>query len=606
MTACSAVAAARALLMALRDNYVAAGLSGMAIRSFAENLLESLGIAVPVAVGLALLGAWLSSQGRGRAWILIPTALIAYLFIVGRLPRLPLHTFGLSTPPAIAGHVAAAAAATVAALGLTFAGRSRLARGLGLLFLSIVLASVLTLRLPGAPRASWPQRPNVILISLDTVRADHLGCYGYPEPTSPAIDRFAAGATRFTQAFTVQPWTLTAHISMLTGLYPEVHRIRHGRRLSPRIRTLAEAFRDAGYLAAAVVDTVPWMDPRFGFDSGFHIYRTVRGSAANKNEHVLYLLDDLEERPFFLFVHYYDAHSDWHRLPYDSDDEDRARFAGWYRGEFTGCDSEDSCATHYLKGLNERRHVPPPEDLRYMRSLYDGGIRSMDRHLGSLFETLERRGLMERSVVLLTSDHGEEFFEHGMALHLQAYEECLRVPLIVHVPGGTKGRVTDLFVSLVDIAPTLMDLGGIDPGVTNGESFKEALVQETDSPTRDLILIAGDQSLGLRSPRHKFIDRGEQVELFDLVRDPGEQANLAAAGLSPEREATWRRRLERERATAQRLVADFGFEPIPFGSADGGPGQSLTDEDLEQLRALGYLSSATRSSDPDEHERTPR
>src|SRR5688572_347105 len=167
-----------------------------------------------------------------------------------------------------------------------------------------------------------------------------------------------------------------------------------------------------------------------------------------KIDWIFSLLDDLDREPFFLFAHYFDAHSDRVRLPYESDAEDMEAFAGWYDGAFDGCD-EELCASELLYSMSNRGQVLEGADREYLSSLYDAGVRTLDRKLGRLFDGLERRGLLESSVILLVSDHGEEFFEHGRAMHTQNFAECLRVPFLLRPPGGQAGR-SDALVSLVD------------------------------------------------------------------------------------------------------------------------------------------------------------
>jgi hypothetical protein len=583
--------AARAVLFAAKEGYAAKGLWGVAARSASNDLVRGLLAALAVAVLLAL---WRRRSPWRPATQLAAFAgllAIAYLFIAGLVPFAPAQTAPFDTPRGRAAHAAAllAAAATAA---LTVFGR-RLGPAVGRLApvaaCGLVAAAGAVLLVSGwrsRGGGASAERPNVILISLDAVRADRLGIYGYALPTTPEIDRFfSESAIRFDAAFAPQPFTLTSHLTMLTSLHPAVHGVDNDRGLPPGAPTLAQVLANDGYVTAGQVFNVAWMNEMYGFGRGFHIYQRVLGDIRSRAPSVDALLDDLEDERFFLFLHYYDAHSDFEgKLPYDSDPEDRAAFSGWYHGDFTGCDAGGRCAHHLLRHMRAERRTLPEEDRRYVSSLYDAGLRTLDRGLGGFFRGLGARGLLDRTIVVLTADHGEAFQEHGQFLHYQAYDETMHVPLLVRVPGAGGLRVSSRLASLEDIAPTILDFCGIaTPPEMQGRSLRPLVSGGTDPPERSkLLMMDKDDRLAfaLRTTTWKILTTKSTTELYDLVRDPAERNDLMAHRPPPPQAEQLRRDLEAEVQQASKLRARLG---VPEG------GVSLTESQKEQLRALGYI-----------------
>jgi arylsulfatase A-like enzyme len=367
-------------------------------------------------------------------------------------------------------------------------------------------------------------------------------------------------------------------MSMLTSLYPSAHGVGVDRALPRDVPTLAEQLGREGYATLAVVDVAYWMSPRFGFDRGFDLYHVMPRYAELKVEWMLSLLDDLGRRPFFLFAHFYDVHSDKQRLPYESDPEDMESLAGWYEGDFTGC-GERLCASELLYDMAERGEVLAGEDREYLSSLYDAGLRTLDRKLGRLFDGLEARGLFEDSVILVTSDHGEEFFEHGRAMHTQNFDECLHVPFILRPPGGGTGRA-DAVVSLVDVAPTLLAFCGLAPELAQGVSLAPLLAGGGLEPARDHVLIDGRAGqLGLRTRRWALVPTAGRLAAYDAEREPAQQREMTLDGEPAGELARLRAVLVGERERLRLVRARFG----PGAQAD------LSGGAREALRALGYL-----------------
>ena len=300
---------------------------------------------------------------------------------------------------------------------------------------------------------------NVILISIDTLRADHLGCYGYERATSPALDLLAAGGVLFEEAAATAPYTVPSHASMLTGLYSRSHgMITWARRLPEEIQPIAARLSAQGFATAAMVN-VSLLNQRFGFGRGFDEYFSIApepaGAAAAT---IVSFAKDWMQRHrgerFFLFLHFYDVHSD-----YDAPDEYRRKFVRPYAGRSNGTTEQLS---RYLKGRIGGWGEP---DARHLADLYDASIRQLDDQLGPFFEELRVGGLWDRTLVIVTSDHGEELLEHGTVLHSHVlYQESLHIPLILagaDLPQGT--RIPEP-VSLVDITPTILALYGLPAG----------------------------------------------------------------------------------------------------------------------------------------------
>jgi arylsulfatase A-like enzyme len=383
------------------------------------------------------------------------------------------------------------------------------------------------------------ERPrSVILISIDTLRADHLGCYGHPLPTSPNLDAFAAQGTLFDDAFAPSPWTLPSHVSLLTGLYPTRHGVRTtDRRLADAIPSLATLLAQQGFETGAIVNAII-MRRHFGLAQGFAAYQMVPsdqsrvGSASRVTDAALRWLDDRRGRRVFLFLHYYDVHSDYRSLKR-------------YERMFAPGPSRFDGSTDQLTDVRSGRLPIDEAGAATLAGLYDAGIRQLDRELGRLFTRLREAGWLDDSAIVVTSDHGEEILDHGGVLHGQThYQEMLRVPLILRgptIPAGVRVRTP---VSLVDVVPTLLALLGVAPHPGLDGIDLRPLWKTPGAPSGARWLFAaggpgmiGDTIRSVRDGRHKLIlyKRSGRRELYDLVTDPGEQENLV--GMRPEVES---------------------------------------------------------------------
>lgn len=446
----------------------------------------------------------------------------------------------------------------------------------------LALASLVLCIAPlvGACGGDRAQPPNVLLISIDTLRPDRLGCYGHDRPTSPALDAFAARGVRFGDASTTSPWTLPSHASLLTGRYPSRHGVMDQvHRLPEDATTLAGLLAARGYATRAVVNSF-YLSTRFGLDRGFQDYdyvsewaepgeggrRTVNAGGEITDRGIGWLAEE-RDRPFLLFLHYYDVHSDFSPRA-----EFRAELVRPYRGTLDG-------TTAQLIQLRRSGTALRPNDVRHLFDLYDAEIRQLDVELGRLFAFLDETGLAENTVVVVTSDHGEEFQEHGSLLHGRTqYQELVAVPLLVRGPGVPAGIVVDDPVSIVDIAPTILGLVGARFDGADGHDLAGLMRGDGRSPGRELFSEADhnnaepDMLQMIRVDGDKLVyDRlAQRARLFDLRLDPGEAQDLAET--RPDRAVELLERLHRFRAGAVHPE-----EIAPLG-----------EEELERLRALGY------------------
>jgi len=403
---------------------------------------------------------------------------------------------------------------------------------------------------------------NLLVVTLDTTRADRLGVYGNTAIETPVVDGLAHEGVLFADAVTPVPATLPAHSSLMTGLYPPRHGVRANGtfRLEPAQLTLAEILEEHGYRNAAAVSAYV-LDSSYGLDQGFETYlddlsrgiqhapQTFRERPAElANEAVSGWLAEHADEPFFLWMHYFDAHAP------------------------------------YL--------APEPFRSRYRQDPYAGEIAYADHQLGRLLAELERHGVRERTLVVVTADHGEGLGEHGEFTHsLLLHDATLRVPLVLHAPGALPpGRVIERQASLVDVLPTVLDLLGIEaPAELDGHSF---LGELGPAPRPTYVETLATQTLhgwaplfGVRREDWKYV-LAPRPELYDLEVDPAELANLAPE--HPELVEELQRELDelagQDRAREGEVVA----------------GAPLDDVSREALAALGYVITASQSESPRE------
>jgi len=433
---------------------------------------------------------------------------------------------------------------------------------------------------------------NVILVSLDTLRPDHLGCYGYGRPTSPNLDELARESAFFNRAYAPSPWTLPSHVSMLTGLKTAHHRtVRPESRIDPAIVTWADTLRQAGFYCAAFTGG-GFLSPRYGFAKGFDVYREVEGSfdyvdsAQRLAAAATHWLEQRGDRNFFLFLHTYQIHDPYATPPpYDR----------MFLKE--GAEWDKLQANEYFKGSLAYRPLSEAQRQNII-GLYDAEIRyTDDKLIKPLVETLRRLGLFESTLLIITSDHGEEFYEHHAWLHSrQLYEESIRVPLLIKFPDGRfKGRKIEGPVRLTDLMPTALDVLGVGPApagldgtsllpaVQKGQSEGREILAELELNPNDSVMkcliqgwtkIIRNDFLGERAltQRDYPAPRRPSLELYLLADDPGERMNA----------------VDRKPALARNL-ADL-LRTVLAGYPSRPEHRIELDPDLaEKLRALGYV-----------------
>lgn len=434
---------------------------------------------------------------------------------------------------------------------------------------------------PAAPTPS-NTRSNVLLISIDTLRADRLGAYGYDVETSPNLDRLAKRSRVFERAYAQSHHTLVSHASLFTSLYPMSHRATPSRKLAASFRTLAEVLRDNGYATAAFATNPGWFSVDSGMAQGFDVFDSRWRNAERNNALIFDWLEDARE-PWLLFAHYYDAHSDWGDVPYETKPpHDRLLPAD--SGDGRHCLDGD-CGTRFLQALNQVDQGPDRKLVEAISQQYDAGVAYVDDQVGRLLAEIDRRGLAERTIIVVTSDHGEEFAEHGRFLHGQLYEEVARIPLLVALPTDTSTVRDDRVVGSIDVAPTIFDALGIESEPTDGIS----LLDESD---RDADRLVFSTRFGGSGYRDIFVrgtglsarvsDRFSQTELFDTTADRGELIDIST------RRPAHRDRL---RAAAQAFYEEQAeSRDEPRTAAPAAEDLELAPGVSDRLKALGYAT----------------
>jgi len=420
---------------------------------------------------------------------------------------------------------------------------------------------------------------NVLIISLDTLRADRMSGYGNSRFTTAQIDRrLIRRGTQFSVARTSSPWTLPAHFSLMTGIDTIQEDVNLPGRLPRNVATLAGQLKRAGYRTAAITGG-GYVAPEWGFDRGFDLYAT----ETDLGEAVTYALDVTRQSgasPFFLFLHTYETHAPYTpREPYISQYEPKP-----YRGAL-------QATTEELLRVNNGIIPVTDEDVDHLKALYDSGVAYTDHQIGRLLSALTGFGLEDRTIVVLLSDHGEEFVDHGSLDHGRSlYEELLRIPLTFCQPGRIASGVTiDEPVSLVDVFPTILELAGVDrPAGLSGCSLAGLLVgNHSDCSLPERITAAvvtypfyGDRKYALLQGGRKVIfhpDDGRE-EYFDLENDP-QEANAGNGAAVDERNRVLMAMLK------QRLAAG-GSNPEQAAAAGD---SAFSPRTRDRLQQLGYL-----------------
>jgi arylsulfatase A-like enzyme len=389
---------------------------------------------------------------------------------------------------------------------------------------------------------------NLVLISIDSLRADRLGCYGAERDTSPALDAFATQGTLFETVMAPAPWTLPSHVTLLTGLPIHGHRVNNPwAEIDRARRLLSEHLKDAGYRTAGFVST-PFLHRAYGFHRGFDVYENFTSgkldesfpshesheeshndeTAAEVVDAALEWLKGIdgsrsEDQPYLLFLHLWDVHFDY--IP-------PAPFDAIFDPDYSG----DLDVTDYSSNSTIRADMDT-RDLEHLRALYDGEIRWLDSQLGRFFTELDARSDAQRTLVAVVADHGEEFFEHGEKGHFNTlFEESVRVPWILRFPGVVPagGRIGGV-AALEDVAPTLLALVAAPP-------LTEALGRDLSKPVRSgdspegAVMMTYSNELALRGDDWMVIvnTKTKSASYYALREDPDEAKPLPARTAAPD------------------------------------------------------------------------
>src|SRR6266550_1311899 len=436
----------------------------------------------------------------------------------------------------------------------------------------VLVVILLVLVLPAS--AAGNPSPNVVVITIDTLRADHLGCYGDQQIRTPNIDSLAAEGVRFERAYTPVPVTLPAHTVLFTGTYPLLSGIHDfsGNKLSPAQPTLASALKEQGYTTGAVIGSAV-LDSRFGLNRGFDFYydhfdfNRLQESNLDEMErpgnvvtdNALDWLAKNDQKKFFLWMHLYDPH-----FPY---------------------------------------RPPAPYSEQYNDRPYDGEIAFADSQVGRLIRFLKDKGLYQNTIIVLTGDHGESLGEHGEKTHgFFIYNATLHVPVIIHLPGAAAAKTVSELVSLTDLMPTVLQELKVEvPAQVQGRSLLPLLTGKKE----DSISVYAETFLprlhfnwselrSVETEKYQFIE-APKPELYDLAADPGETRNLYADKKAVGGELQARlKALVRQYSADQELAEKTGLDPAL----------------MERLKSLGYAgfsggsdTTATDNSRPDPKDR---
>ncbi len=413
------------------------------------------------------------------------------------------------------------------------------------------------------------ERPDIVLIVIDTLRKDHLGCYGYERQTSPHIDALAERSLVYENAFSQAPWTLPSIAALLTSRYPSELGIQgFGKRIPDEEFFLQEILSEHGYATHAIVSH-DFVGTKWGFDQGFDSFQSfATGHRTLSSEAVtdaaLEKIADFDGNPTFLFVHYFDPHFFYveHQAYGFAGPPPEAETEWWY-GPWR------KLRTQANRGqLSEQKRD-------YLEDRYDSEIAFTDKHIGRLLQALESTNRLDDSIVILTADHGEEFLDHGGLSHTTTvYNELINVPLIVKWPGAAEPGRTERYVAHVDLLPTLLDYLQIPlehpvAGIHMRDRTPDRPIISETRRYRKITAVIQDEV--------KLVhDEGRgQVQFFDLSSDPSESEPLDQVENGRELFAELSRFKEQTRADLDRLEQEAEVE--------------ITPEELERLKALGYV-----------------
>jgi arylsulfatase A-like enzyme len=455
----------------------------------------------------------------------------------------------------------------------------------------------------GCGKRGRKSRPNVLLISIDTLRADHLGCYGYKRDTSRNIDDFAAESIRFDKVYAPTPWTLPSHAAMLTGIHPfSLGMDNRWSIIPPDCPSLASLLKNAGYQTIAFVDSMPkgFLGAERGFDRGFESFNHAPYLPRFKYKYDMAVTVDvasqwLEKRdkksPFFIFLHTKSVHGcppvkggDPRGFPYDKPEPYRCRYLTAEQARLNWRPPFVVCLRNYNELIVQGKMDPrkyPRLRIEALKGQYDAGIYYTDEHFGRLITLLGDMRLLDDMVVIFTADHGEAFLEHRFFIHKEVYKELLHVPLIVHLPGQHNGSIIRSPAALRDIVPTILRLASIDvPEEVSG--IELPMNPATKRARRQFYAYyqfgseVFKDEFSLQQDDWKFVyyqttDNKWHSELYNITKDPEEKNPIV-------------KQAERKKALCQELLSWIASK-----SSFGNKRINLDVETMQHLKSLGYV-----------------
>jgi len=428
---------------------------------------------------------------------------------------------------------------------------------------------------PSAYQSYIKESPNIILIVIDTLRADHVSYYGYERSTTPNIDNLAETSILFENCFAVAPWTTPSVGSIFTSQYPSVLGIEWDPvKINKKFLTLAEILHENSYVTTGIISHL-YISSRLNFNQGFSLYDedNARGhdyiSSPSITEKAIDFLRQNKSRKFFLFLHYFDPH-------YDYILHEKYNYYPDYKGKlYSG---------QQIKDLLELAPTMNPEDIKYIISLYDSEISFTDEYIGRLLDEIKRLDLFDNSLIILTSDHGEEFLERGdnhIGHTKTLYRELIHVPLIIKLPYESTPRRIKQNVSLIDLMPTILDIVGLEIPKNykhSGKIIKFNANSDIDYQRETVFFETKRMAKldGVAKDKWKCIVdfRKGKVSLFDLENDPLERENLSKKYPQIVRE------LAREIEKWQSLI---------HTKKEKGQKVNFTERQKQILRSLGYI-----------------
>lgn len=428
------------------------------------------------------------------------------------------------------------------------------------------------------------KRKNVVLISIDTLRADHMSCYGYTRNTTPVLDALAKEGCFFNHAISTSSWTAPAMASLFTTLMPSQHHIQHGvcklgkiyrqEILDASQITLAEVLKENG-LTTLGISSNPHLTPELGFAQGFDhfmVYKFKKAEEITKTA-IDFMTQYANDKPFFLWVHYFDPH--W---PYSKQEPWIHTYAPDYNDELKHFYDTNLPRVRTAAGIDKGSRM-----LQSLIALYDSEINSVDQSVGKLLDAIHEK---ENTMIVLVSDHGEGFLEHDTLDHgYQLYEETIHVPLIIQCPSVEPVKKSfDTPCSIMDIPPTILNWLNIkNPGTFQGRSLLPLMtgkiadeVNESDRTVFSELNRFGKNLISLRVGKWKYINdlKNQEEELYDLAVDPYEKANIiekepALHAEMKNRLSSWLITTRKQKSKVKRVKLD--------------------QESLEKLKSLGYV-----------------